>query len=1268
MYIFCTLCYLLTRLVLYPNLSLSLSLFFLGQQCDNCRRKQFTNTGEYRINFNTVMSNQLSSRMYHNRDIKIRTSENNAEEVTLCDECLKHLEKEVPSSQSTLEGDEPMDIDASGDASRVRTTNGEKEKLDRNHFQFTLFAFLWDMLNGERKSTLGTYRFVDIYGDYLWRMIPRSMRPWWIDAVQSINSNGCYPYEDCTLDYPPSFFDDKTDDFINFEKRCSESLPSMADELNNDRIMDQNILCPFGCSDSCRNCNPIEWPLIIQFGLKKVILNLPSKYSAQYRNYMYSSEHYFRPDDDYDVILCNKDWPVRPAVIKTKERGFVALACAHHSGLGDKFHLFPPRNPLEFNLNARNCDQIGPIQLIPRVARQSSTTQYGSQSRMNHQVYDYNGIDSFYLSQEGCSRRVTDLESLHYATCVAGRSDIRSHINNMARSNKMSPQFVTEIQKLSSKMYPNGIQDLSKFLQGSTYIPFHVAMDHHLSLQRENNVTFRKYKDNGETVDKLVKRAWPMQINPVQKEDSNGYGMQFRPISAFNCNQNNNTTTAWILFSLLSASSELWKIIDSETTFFEDSSWQGVTLTNVAAQCFQTYTVTVSSKSPFKKYKQLSKISSKINSACNIEDNRNDWVDQINGSYLGGIFALYNNIRVFDSMPDEEPSLNDNRGDSLVNVDILFFVTREEKVIDNFINVGEHRFEHRILLCLKDQGRNHGRNFESIRFMRHGGPFESYWMQGRSDPYTQQYRDGADIGRIMLSEDWSFVSMYVRVAEKSSVDSYRTEFIKSLGGQGKVFCECTNFPLISSYLPKDKKRVCNAWDGNGQYQSCNRKEALICSNPLCRVRCCSSCFKKLSNSADVVVLKTHDNEQDEDNQEGRGPDICRDDEDEDDDEDNVNDADVGNTSAVYTESDANDELITGLIHPSEVDANSDNDIGVILDHNNCPHLCAPEIYGDFESNDNDTNECIPTTNAGNLPNNIFQSDRGDLVTGHVLWNQCAQSLNRRKSKVSGKQREQHFIQKVCARDGGASACLMYPESMIFPRHLYAEASSDNITPLGALPLFAYRGDCTHLGLAPIDEQLRSRMTNQSTTMSTDSNYTSATYDVCMNNALGTSDSRILSHRGLRVNDKRTRLSPREEDNNDCIFDEQLKGCEDGHRQVRNLCASMKWEPWSHFYTLTVSHLTHPGITGRFLWKRKQEWFKLHPSFPHISFTDEEEFVKAFEDAYMHSTTLKWIDVSEIIVKTITEELTHIGAVMSIFSRHEYQESIGKFTYCTSSTP
>ena len=61
----------------------------------------------------------------------------------------------------------------------------KKKDSDKNIWP----SFMWNILSGSTKSKfVGNKKYYTKYNaEVLWRLIPNTMRPWWIDSIQTID-------------------------------------------------------------------------------------------------------------------------------------------------------------------------------------------------------------------------------------------------------------------------------------------------------------------------------------------------------------------------------------------------------------------------------------------------------------------------------------------------------------------------------------------------------------------------------------------------------------------------------------------------------------------------------------------------------------------------------------------------------------------------------------------------------------------------------------------------------------------------------------------------------------------------------------------------------------------------------------------------------------------------------------------------------------------------------------------------------------------------
>ncbi len=101
----------------------------------------------------------------------------------------------------------------------------------------------------------------------------------------------------------------------------------MITELNSAKpSLIPDVLCPWGCTEFCFQAKHFHLGLIIQHLLQKVVLKFPrSKWYEKLYLVESSCKDYIREDGDYDHVLLNPKWPVRPCVILKENEGLIVM-------------------------------------------------------------------------------------------------------------------------------------------------------------------------------------------------------------------------------------------------------------------------------------------------------------------------------------------------------------------------------------------------------------------------------------------------------------------------------------------------------------------------------------------------------------------------------------------------------------------------------------------------------------------------------------------------------------------------------------------------------------------------------------------------------------------------------------------------------------------------------------------------------------------------------------------------------------------------------
>lgn len=162
---------------------------------------------------------------------------------------------------------------------------------------------------------------------------------------------------------------------------------------------------------------------------------------------------------------------------------------------------------------------------------------------------------------------------------------------------------------------------------------------------------------------------------------------------------------------------------------------------------------------------------------------------------------------------------------------------------------------------------------------------------------------------------------------------------------------------------------------------------------------------------------------------------------------------------------------------------------------------------------------IHGTNAGDVAAGV--TDRADKsrVSGHVIFNQVGNCLNRKNGRITGSNCQKYWVQSLCSTTPGESSPLVQPEAMLFPRHFYASAQADPKSILGARPLFLLSPKKHPYGFDSALQHAQIRMTDPSSSTSTVPNLMCCMFDELGNMALNSNHSRDMFQTGFVVDNK-----------------------------------------------------------------------------------------------------------------------------------------------------
>jgi len=1105
---------------------------------------------------------------------------------------------------------------------------------EANNEKYSWPGFVWSILTNPEVHRE--------YASTIWHFIPQQWRPWWIYSVKEK-----YPllFENISIDFPSSVFRDKTAEINNFWNDIeSYDLARLSHTCN--KHLQPTILCPWGCTDFLHRCGKLPFDCVLQRFIRRCTLKLFQR-NNNCRNLLPARDDYIRSsEEEYDWLLLNPEWRVQPCIAFFDGIPFV-LSCRDHDYTNKDNQLYMIHAPRwEHNLPSKQSDQLCHAVVKPRTVRQMRASAYSTRFQMHEQQSSFKGIDTIDVTNVSDFSHSSELLWEAQARSMTNRTDMLPLLDQFVEEKKLSNFGATGLKSFA-KQYSENI-NYNIFKYGGTYMPVEVAMQMHRdSHDRQITVTHvlghnccsvtqdvenehhlgQNDVDRGINIEeRIVKfnRIWPLYIYPCQTADT--FGATFHCVPKFHGQQKHLMyPNIWMLSSMLLSIERLWTIV--ATIPQRSDNWHGHLLSFLTKQCL-----------PFTRRKSG-------NDCFKYNSNATIFSQFRNGETL---IDLLQNIDSVYAIDLHKATYN---GEDRI-AKYLDTVEKNEKVII-FAGVGLHdQFDH---IYDYDDGSSYElryiarsklnvQNFAPVVYSRHGLNFSSWWLQDK-------HPDVKQIGHLPnLQCNQEYIFVYVKV-DTVDMTSYRNQFLKLLGGQTHVQCSKHSIPLISSSGKKSNCIICN-----------ERKEYLCCSCQLCKIKICKQCFK--SYDEESVHLIHHP---DYHNNDGMM-------------DDNSSSTTNSNEDASsYSSSIENDN--ESLIKPYADDNNDDGDymlngsdrnqtLNNSFDNFDMDDLLAmtddPDIPYDDGNSETDSLEygCdIPTTNSAD---ELFKVEdittfggkyKNFSINGSCILNQCASALSRKKHEIRSSKKEQYMLQKFCATNKNTSVPLLWPESCMFPSIFWTMAP-DNVSVLGAISAPLLSEDCYKNGFATMPQHIRSRLTNLSSTTSSDPRYISYCHDVMSNISANHQDTRAINNNGFTVA-------------NDNVGGFEVKGkhesplieSSDSRQMAKNLCASQEYNEWQLFLTFTCNQKQHFGTKPLREWIDSNKWTMAFDNWNDMNEIQKDEMTTAFQQSSSIPLLRVWEEVSALFIRFLQKAPNSpFKKAAAIFARKEYQSDVGNLSH------
>ena len=831
-------------------------------------------------------------------------------------------------------------------------------------------SFFWDILVGTDASTSVPFHMT-YTPDYLWQFIPIPVRRYWLKSIEEWGV-----YSECSLDFPVSLFQDRTNDIDDFTKNISEytysgflkaldpsRLPGVEEHSCGLPIVLPNVLCPWGCTEYCFTAKGCDPSALIQHHLRRVQLNM---YSNVFKDKMHLFEtsrlDYFRkPNESTDHVLMNSEWPILPSMQLTSESGLVCLVCRNHSKAADQKRLLPhpPRKGLN-NLSSIQPANLCHTVMVPKTLKPIVSSKFGSATSIREQIAGFTGVGSAYLSQNRRFASTSYILNEDEIRSISHRKDISDLADLMVNEGKIDPKLRDGWKEAASRRYGDKVYDPRATIRGSSYVPSvnaAILQTHACDTSKIDVIVHRKKDSRTYTDQLLVGRSWDPIIYNNQVEDGENYGCPIKAIGAYaGKDEHGVSMMLWCLTGIVSSCADLHYAIDQKNSPHVDDGMSGNILCHISCEYMKHRNAVTPRNSPFIKSKALGNLKNALHVAMpdDMKAYAGDAVEdpglfyRFNIEYFQNLFPEhdYPNLSVVGSVQDivSSPfSLSDKK---------IFIVVSDEVPVGNAsfelpsscgYFAGTDKYEARSVMALSPLSGD-DRKFSAVRMARHGNGFCNWWKQERRNNckqlmkhYVKPSRTGADDVEDLLPKlplDAAFcVTVYVRKNIKLS-DSYRYDLYKSLGMQCQVSCDCDGgvTPLIVSGRKKEQKRDCVT-------PGCAGKEHHTCPRPGCRTQICTKCFDVHSKSNLPYVFQSGRQSLTNDAHIGEPPDeIGQDD-------DSSNREHEENTSTINEPPDDDDESDVGP------DYDADDDVSVESRECRCD-----ECSNDYEGSEDNANQ------------------------------------------------------------------------------------------------------------------------------------------------------------------------------------------------------------------------------------------------------------------------------------------------------------------------
>ena len=527
--------------------------------------------------------------------------------------------------------------------------------------------------------------------------------------------------------------------------------------------------CPFGCYAFVEEDGAIEFKHLINC-LIPTFTSFKSSYQSSLRG---MRRDFLKPMLHLDTFLVSGRTRV------DQNLGLVIHTCKEHNRGSALQYVHPPKHPTLSRLPSMKAERLA--FLVPSLRQlKTGKANYSSHTyQLLHAQGGYGGISSTVLTKRRRWDITSDILSEAEAQCVAGRSDIRSHIQGLASAGEINASLAEEFIETANKACS---QD-------------HVVLKSSTSISIEACLNFDK---NVSATRQEATLCISRLRSLVFAQPSNAYGVAPAETRKL------HDEKLWLLRAAISISPRLCSIVGDMLS----ADINLLPLAQYLSICL------------FEQSKNFHRSNGSDSASAALESAVQDSSERNAAEAIADFLSQHSDVQRLST--NGVHSLDELRfeNDLVVITNRINRATRHTKLEDRVIfdgNVYELRF-------VSNTMAKQITHWKAIT--RHGGQHSTFWLQDNQFKSPQKQNPEVDIctERHFGRGQWNLAIYYKANPETSKVR--RALYLEHITGQGKFVCSEHGIPLTKDY------------PGNGYTCQCGRVSALRCAESKCTSAIC----------------------------------------------------------------------------------------------------------------------------------------------------------------------------------------------------------------------------------------------------------------------------------------------------------------------------------------------------------------------------------------------------------------------------------------------